>query len=44
MKIDAVIDITPNIWDSVADLPEEMKDCVPIRPKANWRALADEML
>ncbi len=31
-------------WDSVEDLPERMKDCVPIRPKENWRALADEKL
>lgn len=44
IDISALIEIQPDIWDSVEDLPEEMKGCVPIRPRGNWRALADEML
>lgn len=31
-------------WDSVDDLPERMKGCVPIRPKEAWKKLATEML
>lgn len=44
LGIESLIHAQPNVWDTVADLPENMKDCVPIRPKANWRALADEKL
>lgn len=31
-------------WDSVDDLPERMKGCVPIRPKNGWKELTTEML
>lgn len=47
MAIRALIDIEANVWDTQDDLPEAMKDCVPIRPRGesgNWRKLFDEML
>jgi len=36
--------VHPKTWETVGDLPEAMKDCLPIRPKANWKKLAEEML
>lgn len=42
--IRALIEVKPNIWDTKADLPDEMKDCVPIRPKDSWKKLSTEML
>lgn len=39
-----LVEKSAETWDSVDDLPERMKGCVPIRPKENWRALFDEKL
>lgn len=44
LRVTALIEVAPNIWDTLDDLPDNMKGCVPIRPKGNWRKLADEML
>jgi len=43
-KITSLIRVRPRIWNHVEDLPEEMKDCIPLRPKGNWKKLAEEML
>lgn len=40
----ALIDVPARTWDSEQDLPDEMKSCVPIKPKGNWKALTEEML
>lgn len=44
ISIKSIIEIKPNIWDTVDDLPDNMKDCIPIRPKDNWEKLATEKL
>lgn len=36
--------VQPCTWNTVDDLPADMKNCVPLRPKANWHKLATEML
>ena len=44
LDVDAIIEVEPNIWDSEEDFPDEMKGCVPIKPKASWEKLVTEML
>ena len=37
-------DVEAQVWDSMDDVPDAMKACVPIRPKENWKLLATEKL
>ena len=41
-KVKGILSITPRVWDSEGDLPPEMKNCVPLRPKGNWEKLKEK--
>ena len=41
-KVSGILSITPRVWDSVEDLPSDMKNCVPLRPKGNWEKLKEK--
>jgi orotate phosphoribosyltransferase len=38
-----ILEVEPKVWDTVADLPPHMQQCVPIRPKGNWEKLTTDM-
>jgi len=42
--VKSLLRVKPKTWETVDDLPEAMKGCIPLRPKANWKKLAEEML
>jgi len=42
--VTSLMKVEPQVWDSLADLPAHMRECIPLRPKANWKALVETML
>ncbi len=42
LKIEGLLQVTPRVWDNVSQLPPDMKNCVPIRPKGNWAKLQEK--
>lgn len=42
LKIEGLLQVHPRVWDDVSQLPDEMKNCVPIRPKGNWAKLQEK--
>ncbi len=42
LKIEGLLQVTPRVWNDVSQLPPEMKNCVPIRPKGNWAKLQEK--
>ncbi len=42
LKIEGLLQVTPRVWDDVSQLPPDMKNCVPIRPKGNWSKLQEK--
>lgn len=41
-KVSGILSVTPRVWDTAEDLPDDMKNCVPIRPKGNWDKLKEK--
>lgn len=41
-KYISIMDVKPNVWDSVGDLPDHLRHCEPIRPKGNWKQLNEK--
>ena len=41
-EIKGLLNVKPGVWDNVSQLPDEMKNCVPIRPKGNWSKLQEK--
>ena len=40
----ALINVEAHTWDTLDNLPEQMRGCTPVKPKGEWHRLTTEML